>query len=502
MAITAIGGQGGGVLVNWLVAIAEQRGYPAQATSVPGVAQRTGATVYYIELMPAETQDDGQAVFALNPIPGNLDIVVAAELVEAGRAIQRGFVTPDRTTLIASSHRVYSTTEKSALGDGTQDGQAILEVSRDAARNFFCFDMAEVSERTGSVISAVLLGAIAGSSCLPFVREDYENSIRSAGRSVRANLAGFAAGFEQVCSVTPNDMVTGRSRDNAAISLPTETATSQMTNPMVSELLQQLESAVPQPCRRIALEGLRHTVDYQDVNYGNLYLQRLGRIVEQDRDDYGLSVEVARHLALRMSFADTIRVAELKTRSARVERLRHEVAALPGQLVQVTEFMRPRVEEVCDTLPAWLGSSILRSRMLRAGLATFCRRGWKIKTTGLPGFLLLYLLASLKRWRRGSYRFRLENRQIEDWLDRIQACLPGNYELAAELVNCADLIKGYGDTHSRGLTQFNAIMEIIDEPSLTENAAATVRRLISAALADEEGKAFNEAIMEVGRTDK
>ena len=109
IAIVAMGGEGGGVLADWIVDLAEHAGYLAQTTSVPGVAQRTGTTVYYIEIFPeAAAQEAGkQPVLALMPVPGELDIVLASELMETGRAIQRGLVTPDRTTLIASTHRVY-----------------------------------------------------------------------------------------------------------------------------------------------------------------------------------------------------------------------------------------------------------------------------------------------------------------------------------------------------------------------------------------------------------
>src|ERR1700736_4066304 len=116
IAILAMGGEGGGVLSDWIVDLAEHAGYRAQTTSVPGVAQRTGSTIYYIELFPgALVREAGKdPVLALMPVPGELDIVLASELMEAGRAIQRGLVTPDRTTLIASTHRVYSMTEKTA----------------------------------------------------------------------------------------------------------------------------------------------------------------------------------------------------------------------------------------------------------------------------------------------------------------------------------------------------------------------------------------------------
>src|SRR5262249_22900275 len=119
IAILAMGGEGGGVLADWLVDVAEHGAHLAQVTSVPGVAQRTGATVYYLELF---ADKDAKAagrdpVLALMPVPGDIDLVVASELMEAGRAIERGLVTPERTTLIASTHRVYPMPEKIALPD-------------------------------------------------------------------------------------------------------------------------------------------------------------------------------------------------------------------------------------------------------------------------------------------------------------------------------------------------------------------------------------------------
>ena len=88
--ICALGGEGGGVLSDWLMEIARRAGYAAQATSIPGVAQRTGATTYYIELLPTPLSElNGQrVVFSLNPVPGALDALVSTELLETeiGRA--------------------------------------------------------------------------------------------------------------------------------------------------------------------------------------------------------------------------------------------------------------------------------------------------------------------------------------------------------------------------------------------------------------------------------
>ena len=79
LAIAALGGQGGGVLTQWLLDAAEASGFIAQATSVPGVAQRTGATLYYLEFFPRAAAEEagGDPVLALMPQPGDVDLVVA-----------------------------------------------------------------------------------------------------------------------------------------------------------------------------------------------------------------------------------------------------------------------------------------------------------------------------------------------------------------------------------------------------------------------------------------
>ncbi|MCY4566562.1 MAG: 2-oxoacid:acceptor oxidoreductase family protein, partial [Gammaproteobacteria bacterium] len=114
IAILAMGGQGGGVLANWLIEGAERSGCLAQSTAVPGVAQRTGATVYYLEIAPGGKSADANPILALMPVPGHVDVVVAGELAEAGRALQRGLITPQRTTAVVSTHRDYAIGEKSA----------------------------------------------------------------------------------------------------------------------------------------------------------------------------------------------------------------------------------------------------------------------------------------------------------------------------------------------------------------------------------------------------
>ena len=194
ISIHALGGQGGGVLADWIVDLAERSGWAPQATSVPGVAQRTGSTVYYVELAPPGPEP----VMSLMPTPGDVDVVLAAELMEAGRAIARGLVTPDRTTLIASSHRVFSIAEKSAMGGSGVSPAAVLEAAQCVSKRLILLDLAALAEAHRSVISATLFGALAGSAELPFPRAAFEDVILRSGKGVDRSLRAFSAAFDAV----------------------------------------------------------------------------------------------------------------------------------------------------------------------------------------------------------------------------------------------------------------------------------------------------------------
>lgn len=484
IAITAVGGQGGGVLTKWLVDIAEANDYLAQSTFVAGVAQRTGATVYCVEMFPRKRAAEigREPVFTPYPVPGDVDLVVVGEMAETGRAIQKGFVTPNITTLIASSHRIYSVHEKEALGDGIFDQEPVLRAAEKAAKKFVCFDMAAAADETGSVISSVLFGAIAGSGVLPFDREAFEATIRSSGRAVDASLRGFAAGYDGA--------------GNAA--KPTESAlqVAQPAGPNGESLKVRIETELPPEVGNLALHGALRALDYQDLAYATSYLDRIREILVVDTGSrsYALTAEVARQLALQMCYEDTIRVADLKTRSARFVNIREQVAAAPGQPAHVVEYFHPRLEETCDTLPAPIGAMIMRSERAKKLLSPLFSKGRNITTTNISGFLLLHLLAKLRRWRRGTYRFRSQQALIHEWLDRlINAAVNSDYDYALAVARCIEMVKGYGDTYERGLVRYRGAIAAASEQPAAQRAAV-LRRLHNAALADENGKTFGESL--------
>jgi indolepyruvate ferredoxin oxidoreductase beta subunit len=467
--IAAMGGEGGGVLTNWIVDAATACGFPVQSTSIPGVAQRTGATTYYIEIVP--TALDYRPLLSLNPVPGEVDIMVASEFLEAGRAIGNGFVTPDRTVLIASTHRVFAIAEKSAMSDGRFDMGRLFRAASESAKETVLFDMDEAARASGSILNAVLLGAIAGSGKLPIAPERFAAAVGAAGKAVESNLAGFEFGLRHARGEIAALARAEAKRAGAGAAL--------------ASLVARIERDFA-PAREIVVEGVKRLTDYQDAAYAARYLDLLLPIRDAERaagGDGALLRETARHLALRMSFEDVIRVAQLKTAPDRIARIRADVRAKPHEPVVVTEHFKPGRDEIAAILPPRLG-------------AWLARRAWRIgpslhvKTTSVTGFSLLRLLAGLRRWRPKTHRFALERQAIAAWLEAVRAAAAIDLRLAAEIAECARLIKGYGDTHARGSASYARIFAALIQPALAaadRNAADAVARAHTAALADPEG---------------
>ena len=261
IAILAVGGQGGGVLTNWIADLATKGGYDVQTTSVAGVAQRTGATVYYIEMAPKSQR---HPIFAQSPTPGDVDIMIAAELAEAGRAVLRGFVTPDRTTLIASTHRILAVSEKMVPGDGRSDAKILEEDIQKLALRSICFDMDSIASQARSVISSTLFGALAQSKALPFEATLFEEVIRASDRGVNRSITAFRAALDSQKTQSVSSEAAHQA-SQISIAGPAHLITAW------EKLIERLNTIAP-PARDMAKAGLRKVVDYQDIAYGAEYL--------------------------------------------------------------------------------------------------------------------------------------------------------------------------------------------------------------------------------------
>jgi indolepyruvate ferredoxin oxidoreductase, beta subunit len=489
VAILAMGGQGGGVLTDWIVSVAEASGWHAQSTSVPGVAQRTGATIYYIEMLPP--RGDKAPVLSLMPTPGDVDVVVAAELMEAGRSILRGLATPDRTLLITSTHRSYAVSEKEKPGEAIGDPQAVNAAVGIAAKRVIAFDMDAMASQHGTVVSSPILGALAGAGALPFAREVFEQAIRASGKGVHASLKGFDAGF---LLATVNQL----SSQRAVPEMRYEALPSTLGAAELDQLLARLR-CLPQTAQSMALAGLKRVIDFQDAAYGEEYLDRLDTLRSLDEKAGGaghyhaFTATAAKYLANAMAYDDVIGVADLKTRASRFTRISKEMKADDDPLY-VTEFMHPRAEEMVSLLPKRLGMWVSSRKRLMVRIDRLVNRGRYVQTAKLRGFFLLYAISSLRRVRRSSLRHHNESEHVQAWLAQATHVLPDNYGLARSILSARRLIKGYSDTHARGLSKFDRVLSAVPLLSARGDAGEWMDRLISAALKDENGDALDGAL--------
>ncbi|MCK2095052.1 indolepyruvate oxidoreductase subunit beta family protein [Thauera aromatica] len=494
--IAALGGEGGGVLAEWLVELATRCGYPAQSTSIPGVAQRTGATTYYVEIHPEPLPAGApHPVLGLAPTPGRIDLFIASELLEAARHVHSGMISAERTLVVASSSRSLTTTERISLGDGRLDSTQLIDFIRRFSRSCVVFDIAATARSAGTVPSAAMFGAIGGTGLLPFARTDWEEVIRASGKGVDASLRGFALAWQ---ASAPEPTAGAAAAPDGG---PAPAAGAVRPAPAAAAI-----AGFPDAVQDMLVPGLARVEHFQDKAYGRLYLERIRRIhAAECRADpeachgFALTREFARYLALWMAFDDVVRVAELKCSARRFERVRRETGARPDDLLRIVDFLKPGIAEIAGLLPPALARWLKRfeARRRAAGKPAL-EFALKLDATSLRGFLALRTLAALRGLRRHGARFAHEQAMIERWIEAIEHAATQDWALANELTLCARLIKGYGSTNERGKENLLHILDHLPAGMAADELLGLVRGAREAALADEEGREFDRVLRDRG----
>ncbi|MBI3533798.1 MAG: indolepyruvate oxidoreductase subunit beta family protein [Burkholderiales bacterium] len=498
--ICALGGEGGGVLSEWLIDVARASGYPAQSTSIPGVAQRTGATTYYVEVFPVPMAElaGKRPVFSLYPAPGSLDAIVSSELLETARQIGNSMSAAERTLVITSSNRTLTTQERMQLGDGRTDNAPLLELVRTHSREHHVFDMGELARSSGTIVSAVMLGAIAGSGLFPFTRAAYEGVIEAGGKGTAASLRGFAKGFE---------LVQGQQSQARLVKdlLSDSEHLAQSNQGLEPDLVQIFPPAV----HDIVALGHARLVEYQGAAYAQRYVERLQQVLLAERASdpasahgHAVTREMARWLALWMAFDDIVRVADLKSRARRWQRVQGEVKAGSDDLLKVYDHFKPGAPEFAALLPNKLAQRVLawdRRRINRG------QEPWalplKIGTHSVGGMIALRLLASLKWLRPLGNRFATEQALIEQWLAAVVSTTRRHWQTGLEIAQCGRLIKGYGSTNERGKDNLLHVIEHLATAhsfASDDARAEAIAAARSAALADDAGQALDRTLVQHG----
>jgi indolepyruvate ferredoxin oxidoreductase beta subunit len=433
------------------------------------------------------------------------------------------------------------------------------------SREHHVLDMAGLARQHGTVVSAVMLGAIAGSGLLPFERRHFEEAVKAGGgnaSATQASLKGFAAACDEVASArtrgafvaqvlggreleraaqasTPTAAITATPAPGAKGSMNVATIASGQNGETgasadgargpgaAAQRLLAGDARFPDALHPLLMLGCERLIAYQGAGYARLYLDRVAAVLQAEQaqaassthpeadaaaegtaqvasvDGWPITRETARGLAVWMAFDDVIRVAELKSRSARLQRVRSEARAGEQDVLKVYDHFKPGVPEFAALLPAGLARRLQAwdARRQARGLAAWALP-LKIGTHTVTGVLALRALGLLKPLRPLGSRWAAEQTLIEQWLETVRNGTRQQAQLGLELARCCRLVKGYGGTHDRGREQLLHVLQHLapadGTPAQAQAAAQAVAAAREAALVDGSGKALAEALRHHG----
>jgi len=254
-----------------------------------------------------------------------------------------------------------------------------------------------------------------------------------------------------------------------------------------------LPDGLPDCAGAIVSSGIALLMDYQGAGYAQLYVDRLKRFIGRPALDAALFGEMARLMALRMSYEDPMRIAQLKLAEAATPAGGAPVR--PGE-----DIKKFRLDELIGALPAAVAEPVLD------GLEWLGRTHQPVaisfSTASRWGIRRLKIEAGLRRWRLFSIRYGKERQWVERWLHMISRCLQKQPMAAAAMVQTATMIQGYGDVYRQGLADWHAIIDGLAKPTfdgdlpLTDLAAALAEARAAAA-PDPRQAALKRAIAEI-----
>lgn len=472
--IPAVGGQGGGVLTEWLVQAFFREEFDVQGISLPGLSQRGGSTVYYLEAYP-KSEEDKQVIFAQFPVPGEVDIIVAQEFLELGRALELGYGS-DNTTIVTSTHRIYSTLEKLPIGSGIYSDENLRKIANAFSSDLIELNALELSKANGMdelAVNAILLGALSASGALPLKKKSFTGAIEEVGVAVKSNLRAFEVGFDYIESkqYQRQDSKSAKGWEKFV----EERARKLEGNDREEYLLRvsEIESGYPVNLREILAESVWRLKDYQDFKYADSYLSRVNDVLRIDErvkgGGYKLTEHYAKNLALLMSYEDGIRVAELKIKSERFKRIKENMRLRDDQVFKVIDYLKPDAEEVYGLLPYYIVAPVLSFTRTSLFKKIWRRKkpltfGQTPTTTSFSGFARLWLLTKIKFMRAQSYRYRKENALVKKYTESVKIYSQYDYKLGRLIAKSAEMVKGYGKVRRRTMDAFYRFIDNIIFP--------------------------------------
>ncbi|MGK2941413.1 MAG: indolepyruvate oxidoreductase subunit beta family protein [Immundisolibacter sp.] len=495
--IGTVGGQGGGVLADWMVKGLINAGWQAQSIGLLGLSQRAGSVIYYVEARP---QTQRAPILSAYAVPGDVDLLLSQEFLELGRLLQGGFAHPD-CTIIANTYRYYGTLEKTPAEGGIYPSGVIRKAAETLSSDSYLFHAQEVVARAGlSLLSsnAVLLGAVVASKVFALAPEPFRTAIEEAEVGVGDNLKAFDLGYQMMREGTlpralfkENEVLDWQQlADQRAQALP------QRRRGEYRSLLDQGRSAVP-PLARIFAEACYRLLDFQDAAYVRDYIVRVREIYAAEQakngsETYAITEAYGQHLANWMGYEDAQRVAQLKLRPERFAKMRDDHGVRGEDPFWVDDFLAPDPPQIYGMLPAPIGRWIrAQGRRWREDF-DHISMPMRVRSNRPWGYFTLSLVSAMRHVRRRSLRHHEELLLLQRWRDAVLLWLGRSTALGQLAADAGRVVKGYGRVRDKALDD---LWQFLDQglPLLEQLAAAggdvaTVGDEALKVLASEAGK--------------
>ncbi len=474
--IPAVGGQGGGVLTEWLVQSFQLDGYDVQGIGLPGLSQRGGSTTYYLEAHPAPQGDEAGVIFSQYPVPGDVDLILAQEFLELGRVLEEGYGSAEKTIIVASTHRIYSTLEKMPVSSGIYSNENLAGLARAFSAQFIGFDALRLAKEKGMdelAVNAILLGAVAASGALPLSEASYLKAIESTGVSVANNIKAFRVGWDYVKARKHEEAEEKRRQSWEAYIGERALRLSGDKREAYREMVHLSLHSYPLHLKEILAEAIYRLIDYQGVGYAEKYLEALDDVYNIDVQTGGgfkITENFAKNYALWMTYEDGIRVAELKIKSDRFRKIRQEMRVGKDQLYRVIDYLKPDAYEIYGLLPFIIVKPFVKIfnakpfRWLLRRKKKPLTLGQRPVTTSFFGFLRLWLITKLKFTRPWSYRYREEHRLMGKYKSAVERFTAMNPDLGLLVARSGSIIKGYGKVRRRTMKAFERFLDNVITP--------------------------------------
>jgi len=254
-----------------------------------------------------------------------------------------------------------------------------------------------------------------------------------------------------------------------------------------------LPDGLPDGVAPIVSDGIHRLMDYQGASYAQLYVDRLRRFIGRRDVDSAMFGEIARLMAMRMSYEDPIRIAQLKLAE-------YEIAAGDPRALSTDDIRKFRLDELIGALPAIVAELMLD---------VLEWKGWthravsiRFSTRSRWGIRRLKIEAGLRRWRLFSVRYAKERVWVERWLHMISRSLARQPKAAPAIVQTADMVQGYGDVYRQGLADWHAIIDGLAKPTFDgvlplADLAGAIAEARAAAMPDPRQAALKRVIAEI-----